>query len=836
MKNKHLPIALKLIFLGSILFLFSFSNPLDTHKKENTPPVFTLIDDIEMAVFTTQTVEIEATDANDIFSMNLPSFASLEYLGNGLAQLILTPEAADLGEYFITLGAINGDGLSSMTIQVTVTFDDVINFNPPVFNPVNNIVLNSDNSTSLIISASNATNITVSNMPSFMTFIYNGGGEGILTIEPNGGNEGNYSLQFYAHGDYGNDDLDLFVFIETPIIIDTIPPDPDIEIACELTFLETFSTQPNFENLFDEFSIAGDPASGAGGNPITAWTPSWELEDFPVIGYIDLGSMQDLSKLYLFDVNGSGTFNIYTGTSPANMNPTPIITDDLTSYQIWKEHELNVETQYLFFEMESPLALVSEIMIYGNCNIIIDTIPPFPISDLELTNITTNSASLSWSPAGDDGHKGRASSYEIRYSTEPITDGNYYDLPIVQVDTVPYTDTIVTTTIEGLYCNTIYYFAMKAIDNVGNPSPISNLISDTTGACNGDITITITYDTSLVETPEVLISRLRYNKAFAYSLTLDDGSVWEYNVTFPIMNGGLTPDGEEQPGYFYTDGCGNDIAFKAGVAINGQHILDEPFEYTFMAWSEVKTLFDAGWDIINHGYSHCSYTCSNYNAEVSNNVAIVQEKLGFTMSHFAVPSADTEGYRWPAFNNGMKAIHDQHFLMPGEGGLQIDTAMDMHQFELFRNTLEFETPPYGGDIDSVAMLTDDGEHYWFSEYAHRVGYPGEPFIFVLADDFIDYMSHMENLYGRFGDDKIWVAPVQEVYEYIQIRDNAIIENISTSGNEMTISLDMSNIPLNLRRYALSLQLRTSNFPDICDVEVTGADYHYNIDGLINLNW
>ncbi len=836
MKQKHLPISLKLIFLTSILFLFSFSNALDTHTKEDASPQFVPIDDIEMLIFTTRIIEIQAIDANEIFSTNLPSFASLEYLGNGQAQLVLTPEGTNIGEHLISLVAINSDGISSLTIKATVTLKDIVNFNSPVFNPVNNIVLASDSSTSVIISANNATNISVSNIPNFMTFNYSGGDEGILIIEPNGGDEGNYSLQFYAQGNYGNDVLDLFVYIETPTIIDTIPPDPDAEILCELTSLETFSTLPNFDNLFDEFSIAGDPAAGVGGNPVTAWTPSWKSEDFPVIGYIDLGSVQELSKIFLFDVNGSGTFNIYTGTTPVDMNPTPIITDHLTNYQLWNEHELNIETQYLFFEMEAPLALVSEILVYGNCNIIIDTIPPFSISDLEINNITTNSATLSWSPSGDDGHKGKASSYEVRYSDKPITDGNYYELPVVQIDTVAYTDTIITATIEGIFCNTLYYFAVKALDNVGNPSPISNVVFDSTGACSGDITITITYDTALVTTPEVLISRLRYNKAFAYSLTLDDGSVWEYNVTFPILNGGITPDGEEQPGHFYTDGCGNDIAFKAGVAINGQHILDEPFENTFMAWSEVKTLFDAGWDIINHSYSHCSYTCSNYNAEVSNNVAIVQDKIGFTMSHFAVPSADTEGYRWPAFNNGMKAIHDQHFLMPGAGGLPIDTARDMHQFELFRNTLEFETPPYGGDIDSVAMLTDDGDHYWFSEYAHRVGYQGEPFIFVLADDFIDYMSYMENQYGRYGNDKIWVAPVQEVYEYIQIRDNAIIENISTSGNEMTISFDMSNIPLNLRRHALSLQLGTENFPDICDVEVSGADYHYNIDGLINLNW
>ena len=69
--------------------------------------------------------------------------------------------------------------------------------------------------------------------------------------------------------------------------------------------------------------------------------------------------------------------------------------------------------------------------------------------------------------------------------------------------------------------------------------------------------------------------------------------------------------------------------------------------------------------------------------------------------------------------------------------------------------------------------TNGGNHYWFSDYGHKVGNSGEPFIGITIDDFRDYMIYLEDTYGRDGSDRIWVAPVQEVYEYILVRDQII---------------------------------------------------------------
>ena len=515
------------------------------------------------------------------------------------------------------------------------------------------------------------------------------------------------------------------------------------------------------------------------------------------------------------------------------MDTIPVASDSLLLFEVWHEHVINQTTQYLFFEMENPSASVTEVLIYGLCDLEIDTIPPAPIVDLQIENKTSKTVQLSWSKTGDDYEIGNASKYDLRYSTTQITDSIFNQLPSFLIENN--TDTILDKSLMSLDCDTTYFFAIKAIDDVNNISTLSNIASASTLQCNANITITVTFDSILSDTPTINLAKLRFNKDFAYSLSLDDGSAWEYNVTFPLLNGGMTPNGEMNNGFFYTDGCGNDEVFRAGVAINGFWILDEPYGNNFMTWDEVRTLYQSDWDIINHSFSHCSDSC-DYIPEVIDNVNIVEDRIGFKMTQFAVPSGDNEGYRLPAFDNGMLAVYDQFFPTPFKFGIQVDQSIDLDSFEMHRNTLENELLPYGEDIDSVATLSQNGNHFWFNEYAHRVGYPTDPFIYVNADDFKNYMTHIENNFGRFGSDNVWFAPPQEVFEYIQLRDLIEIDNIQLNGNQLTFEISTDQVPTHLRRNSLSLLLDSENDSIISNIEATNANVKFNSEGLINLDW
>jgi len=184
----------------------------------------------------------------------------------------------------------------------------------------------------------------------------------------------------------------------------------------------------------------------------------------------------------------------------------------------------------------------------------------------------------------------------------------------------------------------------------------------------------------------------------------------------------------------------------------------------------------------------------------------------------------------------MVAVYDQNYLFDGFNGMKVDDPLNLFQFKMWRNSLEFEELPFGEDIDNIASMSNNGNKYWYSEYAHRIGYLGEPWVGILVSDFKDYMTHIENTYGRYGSDRVWVAGVQEVYEYFTIRENAYVVATEITGNQLQIELDLSDVPDNLRRNALTLLVNGNSNLNITNVTTTNANVTYNTNGLINLDW
>jgi len=111
----------------------------------------------------------------------------------------------------------------------------------------------------------------------------------------------------------------------------------------------------------------------------------------------------------------------------------------------------------------------------------VDSIPPAAIADLLAKNPTTTSVLLLWTAPGDDGLEGTAESYDIRYYGEAITEANWDDA--VQFDGEPApkpAGQVETVNIDGLDEITEYFFAVKATDDAGNMSGLSNPVSETT--------------------------------------------------------------------------------------------------------------------------------------------------------------------------------------------------------------------------------------------------------------------------------------------------------------------------------------------------------------------
>jgi hypothetical protein len=110
-----------------------------------------------------------------------------------------------------------------------------------------------------------------------------------------------------------------------------------------------------------------------------------------------------------------------------------------------------------------------------------DTIRTAPVANLAVTGVTDSTASLSWTAVGDDSLTGTATSYDIRYSTTPITAANFAAAtPVTGVPLPAAPGTSQSVVVRNLSREVTYYFAMKVLDDAGHASALSNVPSGTT--------------------------------------------------------------------------------------------------------------------------------------------------------------------------------------------------------------------------------------------------------------------------------------------------------------------------------------------------------------------
>ncbi|MEE8577394.1 MAG: T9SS type A sorting domain-containing protein [candidate division Zixibacteria bacterium] len=131
--------------------------------------------------------------------------------------------------------------------------------------------------------------------------------------------------------------------------------------------------------------------------------------------------------------------------------------------------------------------------------------------------LSPNSVTLTWTAPGDDGANGTAASYDIRYSETMISASNWAACSQVASEPIPQAGgSTEVFEVPNLASSATYYFALRACDEAGNWSTISNVVAKATsdggspdpvtdllaitGSAHGsiDITFTATGDDGLV--------------------------------------------------------------------------------------------------------------------------------------------------------------------------------------------------------------------------------------------------------------------------------------------------------------------------------------------------
>lgn len=93
-----------------------------------------------------------------------------------------------------------------------------------------------------------------------------------------------------------------------------------------------------------------------------------------------------------------------------------------------------------------------------------------------IASSATPSVTLRWTTPGDDGILGRATRYDLRYSTFPLTAATFASATVVKGLQVPRAAGVRDSfTVTGLTIGVIYYFALKTLDDASNWSQLSNV-------------------------------------------------------------------------------------------------------------------------------------------------------------------------------------------------------------------------------------------------------------------------------------------------------------------------------------------------------------------------
>lgn len=128
--------------------------------------------------------------------------------------------------------------------------------------------------------------------------------------------------------------------------------------------LYNFSTQGAAGFLVDEQVLAGDPATGQGGNCLTVYSPGWVYAEiyYPAMVVLDLGRSHILHALWFYDVNDCDTLNIYTGDPSSWTLKARVVLD---RYNEWRNIALQDTSRFIMLKYRSPAVRIAEIVLYG---------------------------------------------------------------------------------------------------------------------------------------------------------------------------------------------------------------------------------------------------------------------------------------------------------------------------------------------------------------------------------------------------------------------------------------------------------------------------------------
>lgn len=315
----------------------------------------------------------------------------------------------------------------------------------------------------------------------------------------------------------------------------------------------------------------------------------------------------------------------------------------------------------------------------------------------------------------------------------------------------------------------------------------------------------------------VKMPSLKYDKKFALSWTTDDALLCIYSLMHKYINkkyiddeynfhDGMTPTTGMTPTRVLcsTDGCGNDVRFRldsgwVSYNSNGSDgIHSDSYPYNYVRWSEMVTFIDFLNTAMNHGGG--DQTKPLESIEMCGKR--LDEKTGYFPFLLLVPGGTT-GYQDTSLSlDYIYHYHDKNNLNYSVDSLTKESFVKKHG--LFgRKTYDGMTFEQLCSYIDTQAVREDHPYTYFG--GHVVADTGEQIKWTDAvKPFLDYLY---DTYGKGGDDSIWFAGPEEIYEYLFTKTYSVISK-SIIGDELKIRVKVAKLPL-FKKYEYSLILSKS---------------------------
>ncbi len=218
-----------------------------------------------------------------------------------------------------------------------------------------------------------------------------------------------------------------------------------------------------------------------------------------------------------------------------------------------------------------------------------DDDPPAQVQDLRARLIDVTAFDIFWTAPGDDGDQGACLRYDLRWSQALITAENWEEAQRIVRCPVPAAAGITESArLAGLTPGGIYYLALRAEDDAGNVSPISNLptaamttpslsdplVDPVFGSPTTPFHFSVTYADPEGDAPavhDVIIDGV------AHAMQVESGSDYTAGVRYGLSI--TLPYGIHDHQFSFDDGHG---PLVASVMAEGPDVPADPFTYTMV--------------------------------------------------------------------------------------------------------------------------------------------------------------------------------------------------------------------------------------------------------------